>query len=284
MPHGETPKRLVDLVSAKFEPVPSWIAPALLPKGGTLIFGGQTGIGKSCFMLEFARKLAGAGQLFDTNYFTIAEPARILFVEQELGESMLQQRVVQSFVDEPAQVMDNIWYVSKDHRVQLSEPAGRKLVRAWCQSCRPNVLILDPIGKMLGDWDENSNKEIGGGLFAFFDTLKSEFAADGLSIVFSHHFSKPPQDAKVTYDPLDLRNFGGASRFTRDPDTVLTVQRTVVNYGTNANDQTFKWWRTRTRFHKIRAATEPPDMICSVYEQDDGRVRFKNWVQVKEDK
>lgn len=237
-------------------------------------------MGKSFLMLEFARALASKGRLFECDRFNVPETPRILMIEQELGEYLLASRVRSVFNGtDLAAAADKIWFVSKEQAVKLHLPEGRALIRRWCSEIQPNILILDPIGKM-HNYDENSNSEIAK-LFYFFDELRQENRPRDMSLIVAHHFNKP--DVKFKRDDLDLLNFRGASKFTDDPDSVITVKRTLKFKGKGADGKAYRWWRGVIRFAKLRAGEEPPDMLLTWNEFNDGRVRFKAEIQDKED-
>lgn len=75
-------------------------------------------------------------------------------------------------------------------------------------------IVLDPIYKLLGDRDENSNGDIAM-MLNVIEYLANETDA---AIVFGHHFAKGAQAGKMAIDRMS-----GAGAWARDPDTILTV-------------------------------------------------------------
>ena len=91
-------RRLVnDLILTPPVPQPMWVEPAILPKGGLLLFGGESKIGKSFLVLEMMRALATGEDMFGNPQFVIPERAKVVLIEQELGDYILRGRAVEVF-------------------------------------------------------------------------------------------------------------------------------------------------------------------------------------------
>ena len=74
-----------------------WVEPAISPKGGLLLFGGESKIGKSFLVLEMMRALATGEDMFGNPQFVIPERAKVVLIEQELGDYILRGRAVEVF-------------------------------------------------------------------------------------------------------------------------------------------------------------------------------------------
>ncbi len=259
------PASLLSLIQADLPPTPCWIDP-ILPKGGTLLFGGGAKIGKSFILLELARALALGVSPFDCTKMQVAEPVRVLFVEQELGQYGLQKRVKTIFENEDPKVYgDKLWYASKIPELQLDSHEGRSILFDLVDEVKPNVLLLDPIGRM-NSYDENKSDQIQQ-LFNSLETLVKIFSEQDLSVVISHHFLKPPSEDS-NRDPLDPYNFRGSSKWKDNPDSLITVQKLKFL------DKPYKAWNLRMRFD-TRQDEGLPDMLMSVNRDKDLRVRFE---------
>lgn len=280
------PRRLVtDLILKPPQETPCWIDSAVLPKGGVLLFGGESKIGKSFLCLEMVRALATGTPLFGREEFRVRERARVLLVEQELGEFMLQPRVLKVFEEERAagrlpDLDEWLYYESKNPKVSLSTTEGREQLAEWVERARPNVVILDPIGK-LHAYAENEAGPINV-LFMHLAALRDRFRDLGLSVVMTHHFGKLSPDPRSARDELDPLNFRGSSRWVSDPDSLITVKR-LRKHKVVRDGEKWTWWELRMKF-TLRAGTEPEDCYCSVNLHNDGRVRFMRWEAVEEEK
>lgn len=245
-----------------------WAGPALLPKNGKLLFGSTAKSGKSYVMLSLARALSTGEKPWECPHFEVPRPAKTLLIEAELGKYGLQKRVKPVFGDiqPPEKLDDLLWYVSKDPLISLSHPDGRLYLENMVAEIEPEVLLLDPIGKM-HTYDENSNTEINR-LFLHIDRLLKDFERFGMSVVISHHFGKPSRDPDDALDPLSPYMMRGASKWYDDPDTLGTFQRKQNLPGrTDA-------WNLHCRW-ECRQGEAPGDMVFSVNRDGDWRVRYE---------
>ena len=266
------PKRLVDLFEKDLPAYPCWISSDILPKGGLLLAGGFAKIGKTFIALEYARALATGANLFGCRDFRVDRPARVLYIEQELGERGFQKRIKPVFAQENRDLLeDNLFYVSKEPQMKFDSMEGRLLILKAIEEVEPNVVIIDPMGKMHAG-DENDAQHVEK-LMNFTETIRKRFTSAGLAMVILHHFGKPPmaQRDKEVFDPLNQYNFRGSSKWFDAPDTIQTIQRL-----TNIPGKEWQAWDLKTRFI-TRHGEEPPDLFLSVNRDADLRVRFEKY-------
>lgn len=259
------------LLDKKLPNVRSYISGNILPKGGTLLFGGESKIGKSFLALNMAKSLSTGTELYNSKHIQ-CEECKVLLIEQEIGEEGLQLRGSKIFTDvsNRNKVTDNFAYETKLDGLTLNKLEGQKKLRDLVAINKPNVLILDPIGKM-HTCDENSASEIGA-LFTYLDTLKKINPEQNMSIVFTHHFKKLDKNwVRSDEQKLDAHNFRGSNRWFSDPDTIVTA---MIKRRYDNDNPRYKWWEIRTKFH-LRQEEEPDDMLFSINEQNDGQVRYK---------
>jgi len=220
-------------------------------------------------MLEFARALALGDTPFCGGPMSVPTAARVLLIEQEVGVYGLQRRCRTVFADTAERIGDNLWYVSRDLRLRFDNHDGRQLLHDVVESVKPNVLMLDPIGSF-HYYNENDNTDVAR-LFMHLDLLMEEFAEQHLSVVLSHHFSKPSRDPSFSYDPLAFTNFRGASRWAASPDTLVTIHEGRLWL------QPHRHWRSSTRW-ALRQGAGVPDIQLSFNRDNDLRVRFDGLV------
>ena len=271
----EPPPSFLDLRDKTFPDIPYWIGPMFLPKSGKLLLGGEAKIGKSWAVLELIRALATGQSAFGHDDFNVSAPCKVLFLEQEVKERGLKERVVDAFVRGPDPLTDEeigrIYYVSGDPRVCISEDSGRRFILDNVKHVQPNVIVLDPISKM-HFYNESDATEISM-LFAFFDFLIHEFKDLELSVVFTHHYKKPPTQRDETYDPLEPYNFRGSTKWKDDPDTIMTLKRMKnIRAGHEA-------WRCHSRI-VFRQAASPPEAVYTFNAENDRRGLFDHLVEV----
>lgn len=246
-----------------------WIGGDVLPKGTKMIFGGGAGIGKSMLMLELARGLALGSAPFDYPNMPVPRPAKVLIIEHELKEYGMIKRGAQMYKsdEELDAIASNIEVISGETDINFSDAAGFQLLCDIVAWHKPEVLFLDPIGKMHYN---NENDAAGmAKMFHQLDQLILIGRSQGMSLIFSHHFGKPPKgEYAKDYDPLDIYNFRGSSKFKDDPDTRVSVNQTKFLA------KPYKAWEIQTRW-LTRQGEGPPDLLMTVNEQNDLRVRFR---------
>jgi len=223
MSEQKLPLKISDLLSMTFPQNSFWIEPAILPKGGTLLFGGAAKTGKSFIMLELARALSTGTRPFSSSIFSVPGKAKVLVIEQELGERESQSRYSNLLKNtRPSAYNDYLYNLSKVPSMQLNSNEGLKYLYDAIDHVQPNVVILDPISMFHG-FDENSNTEIGD-LFKRLEKIKGAFTHLSLSLILSHHFKKPSVGPYKT-DTLSPYNFSGSQRWFNTPDTLATFHR-----------------------------------------------------------
>ncbi len=157
---------------------PFWIKD-WLPKSGKAELYGQAKAGKSFLAVQLARCI-GAGLPFlgqDTH------PGRVLYTQFELGPSVLQGRLNMT-----GQAYPNV-FVATTFAMKLDTQAGQKQLLVEMEAVEPNVLILDPLYKVLSG-DENEAHDV---LLVldFIDRLIDGFAKmTQLSVFILHHPGK----------------------------------------------------------------------------------------------
>lgn len=218
-------EKAYDLLQEPDEQLSCWIGNDVLPKGGTLVLGGEAKIGKSHVMLELVRALSTGTPPFEMPMLQVPEPCKVLLIDQELGRLQLKKRLKKVFArHQPSTYRDTFDFITREPVIKLESEEGRTELLEAVEHFRPNVLILDPISK-LHNFEENSNADILK-LCTLLETFKKAYMSNGMSIIMAHHFRKPPTGKFLDdYDPLDPYNFRGSSNYYGDADTLLTFDR-----------------------------------------------------------
>ena len=278
-------RRLInDLILTPPVPQPMWVEPAILPKGGLLLFGGESKIGKSFLVLEMMRALATGEDMFGNPQFVIPERAKVVLIEQELGDYILRGRAVEVFKEAEEEgklpeLNEYLYFHSKHPVASLSTREGREFIRECVEESGANILFLDPIGK-LHAYAENEAGPINV-LFQHLADMRAEFKEQGLSVVMTHHFGKLSPDPRSARDELDPLNFRGSSRWVSGPDSLITVKR-LRTHERRVGDRSWRWWDIKMKC-VLRAGPEPQNMFCTVNKEGDLRVRFTRWEEEDEE-
>lgn len=266
------PVSAAELLRKEIPPATNWIEGGILPKGGLLLMGGLSKIGKSIIAMEYSRSLMGATPLFGKSSFAVGSPARVLYYEQEVGEFGVQKRLGNVFGDlmrhSPGLLEDRFFVLSKEPEIQLDTEDGIKYIEDDIDRICPNVIIFDPVDA-LHTGNDNDKQHVGN-LIRVTELLREKFRALDLSVILIHHFKKPPDNEKFreNHDWLSPYNFTGSQRWFGAPDTLNTYHRLPGQRGGGHES-----WLLNTRFI-LRQDECPPDMRLTVNRDNDLRVRY----------
>jgi hypothetical protein len=103
------------------------------------------------------------------------------------------------------------------HHFRDAPIAPDKLYPAVLESVKNpiyDIVIIDPVYKLLADKDENSARDMANLMFE----LERIAAENNVAVIFGHHY---PKGAAANKDPLD--RLAGSGVFGRDLDSVLTL-------------------------------------------------------------
>lgn len=258
----------LDLVDLEIPDGHFLIGPRVLPKGGRMVLGGLTGIGKTFVVLNLVRSLVEGGYLFESPEWKCV-PSKVLLIDKELDPWTLGERIGPIFQDLPRDlVQDNFKVISDPPSFYLSNQSCVEWLGDYCERESIDVLILDPINQM-HFWGENDASE---GL-RLIEALRS-IQRGKVSVVFTHHFKKPLQgrDAE-NYDPLSMYNFRGTARLIEDSSMVLTLDRQPGNLNNDGHES----WALECLVAKLRHGGRPanPNFRLHVNESDDRRVLWQ---------
>lgn len=203
------------------------------------------------------------------------EPCKVLVIEQELGEYILQKRVQAIFQNSNlSYYRDNFWVISKEPDLKLDTAMDK--IKKQLDIVQPNVLLLDPIANFHSG-NENAAQEVE----ALINNLKQlirTYKSLDLSIIFTHHFGKPPAaNFADDVDRLSPYTFRGSSKWYDAVDTAHTIiktrtfQRKDVKTG-----KTFTAWQMKNRF-TLRASECPPDFYTVFNMDNDQCVKFEKY-------
>jgi len=221
-------EQLSEFLTKKFTPTPHLIGRGVLPAKGKLILGGAPKTNKSWLVLNLALDLVrgrpGLGALYKNGQqvLPIHKPFRVLYIEQELGEEGLRERLKGADEGHPGLATDIEWtglpffVKTRDTAMRLDTEAGRDFIAAEIDSVKPELVIFDPLSKF-NLVDENSAQETGAVLRAV-DHIIEDF---GCAVCIVHHTSKPARD-----DVREgLNRLRGSSAIAGDVDSFIEVTR-----------------------------------------------------------
>jgi RecA-family ATPase len=212
---------LYDFLAKPIPIVPQLIGRGILPKQGRLVLGGEPKSNKSWIALELALAMAQGRAAFSAVYksgtpvLPVTGKYRILYIEQEIGETELQKRLTSLMTGQDALGID--FYVkSKDLEMRLDTPEGHLAIAREVEQVKPDCLILDPLAKFHLS-GENSSQEMGA-VLRVGQHLTQDYNS---ALIYVHHTSKPnPENPRRGGDRLR-----GSSAIFADVDTCVIVER-----------------------------------------------------------
>lgn len=187
---------------------PSEIISSIIHKGSKMLIAGTSKSYKSWCLMDLALSIANGNTWLD---FPTTE-SRVLFIDFELPKWALKERINALIEARPSNCKTSnlaLWNL-RGYAADLEELKPRMIDHLVKHNY--DVLIFDPVYKVLGDRDENSNGDIAT-LMNIFDQIIKETNS---AIIFAHHFPKGNASEKRTLDRMS-----GASSWARDPDTLM---------------------------------------------------------------
>lgn len=263
-------KRAVDLMNAEIPQNTFWLEPRILPFGGRFVIAAETKLGKSFVSLSLAAGLTHGGAILgERTGITAPHACRILLVDTELGEHRLQENFRHVLYGKETLISDRFFYVSKEPDLFLDTAEGMRRLNAYVQDCKPNVVILDPIGKFMANMDENSPRDMNV-LSNSIDKLLAVGKAWGMAAIITHHTRKASHDSRgnKVSDDLDIDNITGASKWKNYADAILMLGHKEVR----ARNPHY-WWTLGGRW-TLRHGPEPPDLVISINRDNDRKVKY----------
>jgi RecA-family ATPase len=207
---------------------PYIIGRGVLPVGGKMIIAGSPKANKSFVALNLMLDLVRGRPIFGAEYrtgkpvFPVEKPWRGLYLEQELGDQGLLERLQGK--DGRAGLCTGIipeglklFIHTRDTDMRLDKPEGREYIREIIKECLPlDFMIFDPMAKFhLAD--ENSAQEMG----AFMRVLDHIIEDFHVACIVVHHIGKQyEENPRRGGDRLR-----GSSAVFGDIDTLLECTR-----------------------------------------------------------
>jgi hypothetical protein len=185
-PDRPTPWPLPEFLKLDIPPV-EYFVKDILQKNGKAMISAAPNVGKSILVQNMALDIASGKSLF-MEKFPVAS-GKVLYLDLEMGDSSLQERF-QKMCDAKTISGDNL-YLKYLPTLNLLEEPSRKLIEAWLEESKIQVLILDPLGNAWAG-DESKQEQVGQ-LTAYLNTLIKKF---GISILVVHHWRKATKDFK----------------------------------------------------------------------------------------
>jgi hypothetical protein len=223
-----------DFLAEPDDPHPSYLGPAVLPKGGICMVAGPSGSRKTWLMIQAAVSLATGRDLLG---LAVPQPVKTLLLECESGRTHFRNRLRNVIAGMEANTGGNLNVLGPDTKIPRIGDELRRLV----EEHRAEVVILDTQG-YFWDGDENSNTEWKHRVVRPLKEI-SRSCAWSPSFILVHHFGKSDSGTGA--------RTRGATAIENDADSVLYLER-------KKDDDLYI-----LRFKKIRDGERLPEKVLA---------------------
>lgn len=201
-----------DILSTPAE-IPPDIIEGLLQRGAKMVLGGASKTYKTWMQLDLGISVA-TGTTWLGQFQT--KRGRVLYINLEIQSGNFAKRI-HTICDQQQVKLDRghflVWNL-RGHAADLSRLMPQLLKGIGEQHF--DLIILDPVYKLLGARDENK----AGDIASLLNEIESLAVETGAAVAFGAHYSKGNQAGKEVIDRI-----GGSGVFARDPDTILNFTR-----------------------------------------------------------
>ena len=188
---------------------PAQVIKGVLHKGSKMVIGGGSKGRKTWSLIHLA--LAVSTGKYWWGFKTTK--GKVLYINFELQDFVAHDRI--SRIMEAMEVSDtsnlDVWNL-RGHACDI-ELLGPQIVSA-VEDRQYDLLIVDPVYKLLGDRDENAAGEIA----KVMNELEVICKLSGAALAFGHHYAKGDASAKSSIDRMS-----GSGVFARDPDAIIAL-------------------------------------------------------------
>lgn len=202
------------------------IGEGILSIGDRLVLGGEPKSGKSILLAQMIRGLCMGTDFLG---FKIPKARKVLYVQAELREGRLKQRLMpwETWAKANGIVFPkDMFYVwSTNGPLYLTQPLPDKpptdhpLMKLYeeMDAIKPDVIVFDPLASF-HDMNENDSREMKQ-LTEVIDKVKEHM---DLAVVIAHHFRKGNMSDKTANIPLHDR-IRGSSVMTAWADSIIAI-------------------------------------------------------------
>ncbi len=186
-PNDSLPLALSDFLKKDIPPLEYYVEGIIQKKGKGMISAAPN-IGKSIFVQNMALDMASGNALF-MNKFAVS-PARVLYLDLEMGESALQERF-RKMCKSRSLNTSNL-FLKYIPQLDLLNDDNKEIIEQWLFDLKAEVLILDPLGNA---WcgKENEQEQVRQ-VTSYLNTLIEKF---GIAILVVHHWRKATKEFRT---------------------------------------------------------------------------------------
>ena len=167
-----------------------WLIEGILPERGRLLLTAAAKGFKTWWLLCVCL-VAAAGHCRFLGW-SFGRPRRVLFVQGEMDDGQVQERIRLLRQFHPADVdvagaLSRLFIrVFRGHPINLNSPGDRAALDALVERTRPELIVLDPFAALFCGLNENASDQVATAL-AYLTSLADRF---GAAVVLAHHHGK----------------------------------------------------------------------------------------------
>lgn len=184
------PRPLITYEEVRSQPLLplTWDVEPLISRGDRVVIFGEFASMKSWIVLHLALHLGSGAQWLET--FRVAEPRRVLYVDEEMNERTLRRRVKRLGEGAGVTIAPGLAFLSRAGVRFDAYGAQTLLAHLESQAYRPQVVMVEALRRVLIG-DENEARD----LAQFWRNLEP-ISRQGITVVITHHMNKPPAQGK----------------------------------------------------------------------------------------
>lgn len=196
-----------------------FIEGGILSRGDCLLIAAESKAGKSTLIAGLIRQMMTGGDFLG---FKVIKPLRILYMQAELRESRLKERLIKTYSSLNG-IASNSHVWNTRGLVMIEE--NYDIIAESIKTTQPDVVFIDPMVNF-HNYDENNATQMTQ-FFRKLDRIQHEF---NTAIVMAQHFKKS-QDGNPKNQVSLLDRMRGSSALRGWADTTIAMEgRTVDEY------------------------------------------------------
>ncbi len=203
---------------------------ALLALGELGVLASTSKVGKTWTVIDAMLSVASGREWL--GHFR-CKRGRVLYVNMELGGRAFIRRAEMLMSKRGLKANDvspsiRVWQL-RNTRIAAVEELGDRIAASGEQF---DLIILDPLYKLLGNREENSNGDMG----ELMQAVRERFCNGGrTAVLLVHHFPKGDPSKRASLDRL-----AGAGAIARDADTLITITPEGETFRLEATTRDYK--------------------------------------------
>lgn len=187
----------------------TWIIRDLLSPGDKAMIWGPPKAYKTWITLDLIRSLTKGTPFLGRGEWTAQEPHRVLLIEEEGNIDSFMKRIDRLQLEDDAPFM-----LLHRQGVAFNNPDSISYVVSICREYEVDVVIFDPLQRMIPGINENDSAEVG---VVWDEISRMQKLVDGLTAVVIHHANKS--------DTSGWMSSRGASRHGGEVDLGIEVRK-----------------------------------------------------------